>query len=55
MAQSGADTPGSQFFITQLPQPHLDGWYTIIGKVVSGMEVVDLIEVGDTFGIEIID
>ncbi len=55
MAHAGKDTPGSQFFITHLPQPHLDGRYTIIGKVVSGMEVVDLIEVGDTFGMEIIE
>lgn len=55
MAHSGKDTPGSQFFITLLPQPHLDGRYTIIGKVVSGMEVVDFIEVGDTFGMEIIE
>ena len=54
MAHSGKDTPGSQFFITQMPQPHLNGRYTIIGKVVSGMEVVDRIEVGDTFGMEII-
>jgi len=55
MAHSGKDTPGSQFFITQMPQPHLDGRYTIIGKVISGMEIVDLIEVGDTFGMEIIE
>jgi peptidyl-prolyl cis-trans isomerase B (cyclophilin B) len=54
MAHSGKDTPGSQFFITQMPQPHLDGRYTIIGKVVSGMAVVDRIEAGDTFGMEII-
>jgi len=55
VAHSGKDTPGSQFFITHLPQPHLDGRYTIIGKVVSGMEIVDRIEVGDTFGMEIIE
>jgi cyclophilin family peptidyl-prolyl cis-trans isomerase/HEAT repeat protein len=55
MAHSGKDTPGSQFFITQLPQPHLDGRYTIIGKVIAGMEVVDVIEVGDTFGMEIVE
>jgi cyclophilin family peptidyl-prolyl cis-trans isomerase/HEAT repeat protein len=54
MAHSGKDTPGSQFFITHLPQPHLDGRYTIIGRVVSGMEIVDGIETGDTFGMEII-
>jgi cyclophilin family peptidyl-prolyl cis-trans isomerase/HEAT repeat protein len=55
VAHSGKDTPGCQFFITHLPQPHLDGRYTIIGKVVSGMDVVDFIEVGDTFGMEIIE
>jgi cyclophilin family peptidyl-prolyl cis-trans isomerase/HEAT repeat protein len=55
MAHSGKDTPGSQFFITHLPQPHLDGRYTIIGRVVSGMEIVDFIEVGDTFGMENIE
>lgn len=55
VAHSGKDTPGCQFFITHLPQPHLNGRYTIIGKVVSGMEVVDFIEVGDTFGLEIIE
>ncbi len=47
IASAGKDTEGSQFFITHSPQPHLDGRYTIIGKVVSGMEVVDEIQVGD--------
>lgn len=55
VAHSGKDTPGSQFFITHLPQPHLNGRYTIIGRVVSGMKIVDRIEVGDTFGMEIIE
>jgi cyclophilin family peptidyl-prolyl cis-trans isomerase len=47
MALSGPDTGGSQFFITHSPAPHLDGRYTVFGRVVSGMEVVDRIRVGD--------
>ena len=41
MALAGADTGGSQYFITHGPQPHLDGRYTVFGQVISGMEVVD--------------
>lgn len=47
MALAGRDTGGSQFFITHSPQPHLDARYTVFGHVVSGMEVVDQIAVGD--------
>ena len=47
MALDWADTGGSQFFITHSPQPHLDGRYTVFGRVVSGMEVVDAIEQWD--------
>jgi cyclophilin family peptidyl-prolyl cis-trans isomerase len=47
MALSGPDSGGSQFFITLAAQPHLDGTYTVIGRVLSGMDVVDLITQGD--------
>ena len=47
MAHAGKDTGGSQFFITQAPQPHLNGKHTAFGKVVRGMKVVDTIEVYD--------
>ena len=36
MALEWADTGGSQFFITHGPQPHLDGRYTVFGRVVGG-------------------
>ena len=39
MALDGKDTGGSQFFITLLPQPHLNGRYTMFGQVSSGFEV----------------
>jgi len=48
VASAGKDTEGCQFFITQSPQPHLDGRYTIFGKVTSGFSVLDKIQVGDT-------
>ncbi len=42
------DSANSQFFIVLEDAPHLDGQYTIVGHVVSGMEVVDAIKKGDT-------
>jgi cyclophilin family peptidyl-prolyl cis-trans isomerase/HEAT repeat protein len=47
MALSGKDTGGSQWFVTHSPQPHLDGGYTVFGRVVAGMDVVDRIARGD--------
>ena len=48
MALSGKDTGGSQWFVTHSPQPHLDGGYTVFGKVNDAdMKVVDNIVRGD--------
>ena len=47
MPKGGKDTGGCQLFITHIPTPHLDGNYTVFGRVVSGLEVIDRIEVGD--------
>ena len=47
MALSGKDTGGSQWFVTHSPQPHLDGGYTVFGRVLTGMDVVDNIIRGD--------
>ncbi len=47
MASAGKDTEGTQFFITHAPTPHLDGRYTIFGKVTKGMNVVHSLEIGD--------
>jgi cyclophilin family peptidyl-prolyl cis-trans isomerase len=47
MALSGPDTGGSQYFITHSPQPHLDGHYTVFGRVVRGFSALDSIVQGD--------
>ncbi len=47
MANAGANTGGSQFFITHLTQPHLDGNHTVFGKIVEGFDVVSRLERGD--------
>ncbi|CAN9087724.1 unnamed protein product [Alternaria alternata] len=44
MANKGANSNGSQFFITFAPAPHLDGKNTVFGKVLEGWEVLDDME-----------
>jgi cyclophilin family peptidyl-prolyl cis-trans isomerase len=47
MALSGPDTGGSQWFITLSPQPHLDGGYTVFGRLRGGDRYVAEITQGD--------
>jgi cyclophilin family peptidyl-prolyl cis-trans isomerase/HEAT repeat protein len=47
IATSGKDTGGSQFFFNLGPNLHLDGRYTVFGEVVSGLNVMDKLEIGD--------
>ena len=47
MANAGPNTNGSQFFITHVATPWLDGKHTVFGAVVEGQEVVDAVQQGD--------
>ena len=54
MANSGPATNGSQFYITHVPTPWLDGKHTVFGTVINSQDIVDAVSQGDEMKIEII-
>jgi len=48
MANSGPATNGSQFFVTTVPTPHLNGAHTIFGKIIEGQNIADAISLTAT-------
>lgn len=47
MPKAGPDTGGCQLFVTHVPTPHLDGRYTVFGRVTRGLPVIDALQPGD--------
>lgn len=56
MANAGPGTNGSQFFVTHVPTPWLDGKHTVFGSVTKGQDIVNAVAAGDKIkSIEILD